>query len=106
MSYLREVPRRRRTEIIEDAVPYVIAQPCIGQKDASCVDVCPVDCIHPGPDEPGYEEVEQLFIDPAECIDCDACVEACPHDATFPAEQVPGEWTDFIERNRAYFTKR
>ena len=60
---------------------YVIAEPCIGQKDNSCVEVCPVDCIHPTPDEPDYESVEQLYIDPDECIDCDACVEACPVDA-------------------------
>src|SRR4051812_39386394 len=57
---------------------YVIAEPCIGTKDNSCVEVCPVDCIHPTPDEPDYESVEMLYIDPNECIDCDACVEACP----------------------------
>ena len=43
---------------------YVIAEPCIGQKDNSCVEVCPVDCIHPTPDEPDYDKVEQLYIDP------------------------------------------
>ena len=56
---------------------YVINEPCIGTKDNSCVEVCPVDCIHPTPDEPDYDEVEMLYIDPEECIDCDACVEAC-----------------------------
>ena len=60
---------------------YVIAEPCIGTKDNSCVEVCPVDCIHPTPDEPDYDQAEQLYIDPEECIDCDACVEACPVDA-------------------------
>src|SRR4051794_3276077 len=60
---------------------YVIAEPCIGTKDNSCVEVCPVDCIHPTPDEPDYDKVEMLYIDPEECIDCDACVEACPVDA-------------------------
>ncbi|MDX6722572.1 MAG: hypothetical protein QOD73_976, partial [Solirubrobacteraceae bacterium] len=53
---------------------YVIAEPCIGTKDNSCVEVCPVDCIHPTPDEPDYDKVEMLYIDPEECIDCDACV--------------------------------
>ena len=53
---------------------YVIAEPCIGTKDNSCVEVCPVDCIHPTPEETGYAEVEMLYIDPDECIDCDACV--------------------------------
>src|SRR5690348_18092668 len=66
---------------------YVIAEPCIGTKDNSCVEVCPVDCIHPTPDEPDYESVEMLHIDPDECIDCDACVEACPVDACFAEDQ-------------------
>ena len=48
---------------------YVIAQPCIDVKDKACVDVCPVDCIHPI----DGEDVNQLFIDPDECIDCGAC---------------------------------
>ncbi len=41
---------------------YIIAEPCIDIKDRSCVDVCPVDCIHE------YERI--LIIDPEECIDC------------------------------------
>ena len=45
---------------------YVIAEPCIGTKDNSCVEVCPVDCIHPTPDEPDYDKVEMLYIDPEE----------------------------------------
>jgi NAD-dependent dihydropyrimidine dehydrogenase PreA subunit len=69
---------------------YVIAEPCIGTKDNSCVEVCPVDCIHPTPDEPDYDKVEMLYIDPEECIDCDACVEACPVDACFAEDQLPG----------------
>ena len=84
---------------------YVIAEPCIGEKDNSCVEVCPVDCIHPTPDEPGYEAEEQLFIDPDECIDCDACVEACPVDAIFAQEQVPSEWAHFTLLNAEYFKR-
>lgn len=82
---------------------YVIAQPCIGQKDASCVETCPVDCIHPTKDEPGFAEAEQLFIDPSECIDCDACVEVCPHDAVFSDDQLPGEWLAFAAKNADHF---
>jgi NAD-dependent dihydropyrimidine dehydrogenase PreA subunit len=82
---------------------YVIAEPCIGTKDNSCVEVCPVDCIHPTPDEEGYEEVEQLYIDPDECIDCDACVEACPVDAIFGEDQLPAEWLRFAEINADHF---
>ena len=82
---------------------YVIAEPCIGTKDNSCVEVCPVDCIHPTPDEAGYDAVEMLFIDPDECIDCDACVEACPVDAIFAEDQLPAEWSRFKELNADYF---
>src|SRR3954451_4897611 len=81
---------------------YVIAEPCIGQKDNSCVEVCPVDCIHPTPDEPDYDNVEQLYIDPEECIDCDACVEACPVDACFAEDQVPDEWQGVVPKNAEY----
>ena len=85
---------------------YVIAEPCIGQKDNSCVEVCPVDCIHPTPDEPDYDNVEQLFIDPEECIDCDACVEACPVDACFAEDQLPDEWQNFIQTNADYYKQQ
>ncbi len=47
---------------------YIIAEPCIGVKDASCVEVCPVDCIHATDDDTMY------YIDPNECIDCGVCV--------------------------------
>ena len=82
---------------------YVIAEPCIGVKDHSCVEVCPVDCIHPTQDEHGFDQQEQLYIDPAECIDCDACVEACPVDAIFAEDQVPAEWEHYIDINAAYY---
>ena len=85
---------------------YVIAEPCIGVKDTSCVEVCPVDCIHPTPDESGYADASQLFIDPEECIDCDACVEACPVDAIYPEDMVPSEWAHYAELNAAYYRNR
>ncbi|MBO9532668.1 MAG: 4Fe-4S binding protein [Solirubrobacteraceae bacterium] len=82
---------------------YVITEACIGTKDASCTEVCPVDCIHPTPDEPEFDTVKQLFIDPEECIDCDACVEACPVDACFAEDQVPAELEQYIQLNAAYY---
>jgi ferredoxin len=94
---------RKRTESFEIPMAYVIAEPCIGTKDNSCVEVCPVDCIHPTPDEPDYERVEQLYIDPEECIDCDACVEACPVDACFAEDQLPDEWQNYSLINSNYF---
>jgi len=91
-------PENQRTNMA-----YVIAEPCIGTKDNSCVEVCPVDCIHPTPDEPDYDKVEMLYIDPEECIDCDACVEACPVDACFAEDQLPDEWQKFAQVNVDYF---
>ena len=85
---------------------YVINEPCIGTKDNSCVEVCPVDCIHPTPDEPDYNKVEMLYIDPEECIDCDACVEACPVDAITPEDQVPAEWHKYIQLNADYYKRQ
>jgi ferredoxin len=91
---------------LEVLVAYVIAEPCIGNKDNSCVEVCPVDCIHPTLDEPGYDKAEQLYIDSEECIDCDACVEACPVDAVFAEDQLPDEWRHFTARSAEYFSSR
>ena len=87
----------------QNVMAYVIAEPCIGTKDNSCVEVCPVDCIHPTPDEPDYNKVDQLYIDPEECIDCDACVEACPVDACFAEDQLPDEWGKYIKINSDYY---
>jgi ferredoxin len=76
---------------------FVITHPCVGLKDASCTDVCPVDCIH------SDDAAEQYFIDPGECIDCGACVEACPVDAIYPDEDVPAEYQKYIATNADYF---
>ena len=84
---------------------HVIAQPCIGTKDASCVSVCPVDCIHPGKAEGEFEAADQLYIDPDTCIDCGLCVDECPVQAIFPVEDLPGEWKEFIEKNAAFYKK-
>ena len=65
---------------------YVITTPCIDTVDQSCVDVCPVDCIH---FEEGIDKI--LYIDPDECIDCGACEPACPVSAIYAEEDVPEE---------------
>jgi NAD-dependent dihydropyrimidine dehydrogenase PreA subunit len=57
-------------------MPFIITDPCIETKDAACVDVCPVDCIHPRKDEAEFAEATMLYIHPEECIDCGACVPA------------------------------
>jgi ferredoxin len=84
---------------------YVINEPCIGNKDVSCTEVCPVDCIHPTPGEPDFDEHAQLYIDPDACIDCDACLAACPVDAITPADQVAPERGKYIEINAAYYRR-
>ncbi len=76
---------------------YVITEPCIGVKDASCVDVCPVDCIRSTDDD------EQYYIDPTVCIDCAACEAVCPVSAIFYEEDVPEEWRAFTDKNKEYF---
>ena len=62
---------------------FVITQPCEGVKDASCVEVCPVDCIHSDDDAPMY------YINPDDCIDCAYCVAVCPVSAIFDEFTVP-----------------
>ncbi|HEY1351979.1 MAG TPA: ferredoxin family protein [Ktedonobacteraceae bacterium] len=84
---------------------YVITSPCIGSKDASCTEVCPVDCIHPSPGESAYTEVDQLYINPDECIDCGACEPACPVTAIFQEAEVPGEWKKYIKLNAEFFSR-
>ena len=73
---------------------FVITDPCIDTMDQSCVEVCPVDCIQ---FEEGVDRI--LYIDPVECIDCDACVPECPVQAIFPEWEVPEQWQDFIQLN-------
>ena len=73
---------------------YVIAEPCIDIKDLSCIDVCPVDCIHVGE--------RMLVIDPEECIDCGACEPECPVEAIFPEDALPEKWEPFVKINAAF----
>jgi ferredoxin len=82
---------------------FVITDPCIGTKDAACVDVCPVDCIHPRKDEPEFEQTPMLFIHPEECIDCGACVPACPVAAIYDSpESTPASQKDLIDANAVF----
>ncbi len=70
---------------------YVVTEKCIRCKYTDCVDVCPVDCFHEGPNF--------LAINPEECIDCNLCVDQCPVDAIFAEEDLPDDQKDFIEIN-------
>ena len=82
---------------------FVISDPCIDTKDSACVDVCPVDCIHPRKDEPEFEQASMLYIHPEECIDCGACVPACPVAAIYDSpESTPASQKHLIEANAVY----
>jgi ferredoxin len=81
----------------------VIAEPCVGVRDTACVDVCPVDCIHPRRDEASYEAERMLYIDPVECIDCGACVPVCPVSAIFAESDLPDRWSEYAQVNRSHY---
>ncbi|MFE9096773.1 FAD-dependent oxidoreductase [Streptomyces sp. NPDC007264] len=80
---------------------HVITQACCN--DAGCVAACPVNCIHPTPDEPDYLDAEMLYVDPDACIDCGACADVCPVGAvTADFELEPGD-EPFLELNRRWY---
>ena len=70
---------------------YVVTDNCIKCKYTDCVDVCPVDCFHEGPNF--------LVIDPEECIDCTLCEPECPAEAIFAEEDVPEGMEHFTDLN-------
>ncbi len=76
---------------------YVIAEPCIGVKDKSCVAVCPMDCIQGGDNDP------QLYIDPEECIGCGLCEPECPVDAIFMDDELSDIWQGYAEINAKFY---
>ena len=82
-------------------MPYVITAPCVA--DYSCVEICPVNCISPGPDEKGFNDAEQMYINPDECISCSACVEACPVLAIYESDCLPKKYQHYADINRDYF---
>lgn len=85
-------------------MPHVITQSCCN--DGSCVFACPVNCIHPTPDEPGYATSEMLYIDPVACVDCGACVSACPVGAIAPDTRLDIKQLPFVEINASFYPER
>jgi ferredoxin len=72
-------------------VTFVVTENCIKCKYMDCVEVCPVDCFHVGPN--------MLVIDPEECIDCTLCEPECPVDAIFADDEVPEGQEHFLKLN-------
>jgi len=70
---------------------YVVVENCIKCKHTDCVEVCPVDCFHEGPNF--------LVINPDECIDCSLCEPECPAEAIFDEDDVPDDQKQFIALN-------
>lgn len=82
-------------------MPHVITQSCCS--DASCVYACPVNCIHPTPDEPDFHTAQMLYVDPVECVDCGACVTACPVDAIKPHTKLTAAEDVFATLNADFY---
>ncbi len=76
---------------------HVVTEPCVGCKYTDCVVVCPVECF--------YQDDKMLYIDPQDCIDCEACVPECPVEAIFVEANVPAQWQNFIAMNVDEATK-
>ncbi len=70
---------------------FVVIENCIKCKFTDCVDVCPVDCFHEGPNF--------LVIDPEECIDCTLCEPECPAEAIYSEDEIPAGQEHFLELN-------
>ena len=70
---------------------FVVTENCIKCKYTDCVEVCPVDCFHEGPNF--------LVIDPEECIDCTLCEPECPPEAIYSEDDLPDEMSHFLELN-------
>jgi len=70
---------------------FVVTEKCIRCKYTDCVEVCPVDCFHEGPNF--------LVINPDECIDCTLCVPECPVDAIYAEEELPEEYSQYLQLN-------
>ncbi|OBH88835.1 FAD-dependent oxidoreductase [Mycobacterium sp. E2733] len=85
-------------------MPHVITRSCCN--DGSCVFACPVNCIHPTPDEPGFATSEMLYIDPVACVDCGACVSACPVGAIAPVTRLDTKQLPFVEINASFYPER
>lgn len=78
---------------------YVITEPCVGVKDATCLEVCPVDCITTTDGD------NQYYVDPEICIACEQCALVCPVNAIFLDVEVPEHFKSYIDKNAEFYRK-
>src|ERR1019366_3963438 len=71
---------------------HTVCEPCTDCKYTDCVAVCPVECF--------YQDDVLLYIDPIDCIDCEACVPECPVEAIFAEANVPAQWQHYYADER------
>lgn len=93
---------------------FIITEPCIGTCDTSCVEVCPVDCIHGPLSVDDIKEIQlagdtarladiMMYIEPDICIDCGACEPECPVEAIYEEFDVPADQEHYIKINADFF---
>jgi ferredoxin len=70
---------------------HIVTAPCNDCKYTDCCVVCPVECF--------YQDEKMLYIDPNDCIDCEACVPECPVEAIFAEANTPAQWTSYVQLN-------
>jgi ferredoxin len=72
-------------------VSHIVTANCNDCKYTDCCVVCPVECF--------YQDEMMLYIDPQDCIDCEACVPECPVEAIFAEANTPAQWTSYVQLN-------
>ena len=85
-------------------MPSVIIDTCT--KDMKCVEVCQRKNIHPRKDEPGYDQVKQLFINPKKCLDCGSCIAVCETKSIYSHTSLPPDKAHFAKLNADYYRKK
>ena len=71
---------------------HIVAAACHDCKYTDCCVVCPVECF--------YQDEDMLYIDPNDCIDCEACVPECPVEAIYSESNLPGQWSSYVDLNK------
>ncbi len=71
---------------------HIVTANCNDCKYTDCCVVCPVECF--------YQDETMLYIDPIDCIDCEACVPECPVEAIYSESNLPSQWTSYIQLNK------